>query len=209
MLEVVVQAQFELGGIRVSLRKAALRVRVACPPGTDLAVTSASTDVNAVGRLGAVEVKTAAGDVIVQDVASLVTESASGDVIAREVDGSVTVKSTSGDFQARAVADDVEVATVSGDVQVGVIGGDLRVSAVSGDVNVRSVGGHATVNAVSGDVELGVPPGRCLWLDVRSASGDVRCDLDAADDAGAGDGAVGEITVRTVSGDVRLLRASD
>lgn len=208
VLEVTVQAQFGLGGIRPSLRKVALRVRITCPAGTDLSVDSASTDVKGVGVLGAVEVKTASGDVIVQEVASLTTQSASGDVIAREVRGDVVTKTTSGDLVVRAVGGNLEVATVSGDAEVGAVGGDCRITAVSGDVHVESVGGRATVNAVSGDVELGIPPGRRLWLDVRSASGEVRCDLDDAGDATAGDESVWEIAVRTVSGDVHLARAS-
>lgn len=158
--------------------------------------------------LGAVEVKTASGDVIVQEVALLTTQSASGDVIAREVRGDATMKTTSGDLVVRAVGGNLEVATVSGDVEAGTVGGDYRLSAVSGDVNVESVGGHATVNAVSGDVELGIPPDRRLWLDVRSASGDVRCDLDDAGEATAGGESVWEIAVRTVSGDVHVARAS-
>jgi hypothetical protein len=208
-LEVAVQAQLERWGVRVSLRKVALRVHIACPPGTDLSVSSASTDVKGVGPLGSVEVKTASGDVVVQEVGSLAMQSASGDVVAREVRGDAVIKTTSGDLLVRDIGGGLEVATVSGDVEVGSVAGDLRVSAVSGDVRVGSAGGHATVNAVSGDVELAVPAGRRLWLDVRSASGDVRCDLDAADDVATGDAAVWEVTVRTVSGDVHLARASD
>ncbi len=57
----------------------------------------------------------------------------------------------------------------------------VRVSTVSGDIEIDELGGEATVNGVSGDVELGIAPGRRLWLDVRSASGDVRSDLDVGD----------------------------
>jgi hypothetical protein len=207
-LEVAVQAQFERWGIRVSLRRVALRVRVTCPPGSSLEVSSASADVRGAGILGAVEVKTASGDVVVQRVASLATQSASGDVLAREVDGDAVVKTTSGDLQIRSVGGDLVAAAVSGDVQVASIGGDCRVSTVSGDIQVAELAGEATVNGVSGDVELGIPPGRRLWLDIRSATGDVRSELDVADGPPASDEAPAtNITVRTVSGDVRLRRA--
>lgn len=206
-LEVVVQAQFERWGIRASLRRVALSVRITCPPGSGLTVNSASAEVKGVGELGPLEVKTASGDVLVQRVASLSTQSASGDVIAREVDGEAVVKTTSGDFVVRSVGGDLEVAAVSGDVRAGSVGGDVRVSTVSGDIEVDRLDGGATVNGVSGDVELGISPGRRLWLDIRSASGDVRSELDV-DDASAGSGErAASITVRTVSGDVRLRRA--
>jgi DUF4097 and DUF4098 domain-containing protein YvlB len=206
-VEVSVQAQFERWGIRASFRRMALRVRIDCPAGSSLAVSSASADVKAAGDLGAVEVKTASGDLVVQRVASLSSESASGDVLAREVDGDATVKTTSGDVLVRSVGRDLEVAAVSGDVQAGSVGGDVRVSTVSGDVQVGTLEGGATVNGVSGDVELGIPRGRALWLDVRSATGDVRSDLDLDDAPPAGESAVASLTVRTVSGDVRLRRA--
>jgi DUF4097 and DUF4098 domain-containing protein YvlB len=206
-LEVAVQAQFERWGFRASLRRMALLVRVSCPPGSALVVTSASADVKCAGTLGAVEVKSASGDVIVQRVASLSAQSASGDVIAREVDADADVKTTSGDLQVRSVGGDLTASAVSGDVQVGSVGGGCRVSTVSGDIEVGELAGEATVNGVSGDVELGIPPGRRLWLDVRSASGDVRSDLDVDDTPPAGEGRAQSITVRTVSGDVRLRRA--
>ena len=205
-LEVVVEAQFERWGFRASLRRIALRVQVSCPPGSSLGVASASADVRGAGVLGAVDVKTASGDVVVERVASLTTQSASGDVIAREVDGDVVAKTTSGDVQIRSVGGDLVVAAVSGDVHLGTVGGTCRVSTVSGDVEVDDLAGQATVNGVSGNVELGIPAGRRLWLDIRSATGDVRSDLDVGDSA-ADDTPVAELTVRTVSGDVRIRRA--
>ena len=151
--------------------------------------------------------RTASGDVALQDAASLAVEAASGDVLVREIEGDVSVKTTSGDLLARSVGGDLVVAVVSGDVKVGTLGGDCRVNAVSGDVEIGELGGEATINGVSSDVELGVAPGRRLWLDVRSATGDVRSDLDVGDTPAGDDARVSEITVRTVSGDVRLRRA--
>ena len=121
--------------------------------------------------------------------------------------GDVSVKTTSGDVLARSIGGDLVVAVVSGDVKVSTVGGDCRVNTVSGDIEIGELGGGATINGVSSDVELGVAAGRRLWLDVRSATGDVRSDLDVGDTPGPDDARVSEITVRTVSGDVRLRRA--
>lgn len=204
--EVVVEApsgRFGLLG-----RRAAVAVRIVCPVATALEVAAAAADLRARGPLGSVEVRTASGDVAVETAASLSVESASGDVVVREVEGDAAVKTTSGDLLAHTVGGGLTATLVSGDVQVESLAGELRVSTVSGDVEVRELGGAATVNGVSGDVDLAVVAGRRLWLDVRSASGDVDSDLDLGDEPTGGEEPVLELTVRTVSGDVRIRRSS-
>jgi DUF4097 and DUF4098 domain-containing protein YvlB len=202
--EVTVEAPTGRFGAR---RKHAVSVRVSCPEGAALECATASADIHGRGPLGDVQVHTASGDVSFEDVASLAMEAASADVVVREAVGDVAVKTTSGDVELRAVGGELVVAVVSGDVSVGAVGGDCRINTVSGDVELRELRGSALVNAVSGDVELGIPPGLRLWLDLRSASGDVRSDLDPSDAASGGDAAAAELTVRTVSGDIRIRRA--
>lgn len=192
---------------RLGRRRAAVAISISCPEGSSVETKTAAADLRGRGRLGEVTVKTASGDVSLEDAASLTVASASGDVEARGIEGDTVVKTTSGDVSVRSVGGDLVVAVVSGDVHVGTLRGECQVSTVSGDVEIGELGGRATINAVSGDLELGVPRGRSLWLDVRSASGDVRSDLDV-DDAPAGhDGAPTELTARTVSGDIRIRRA--
>lgn len=202
--EVVVEAP--TGRFGVVRRRLAVSVRVTCPEGSAVEIASAAADLRARGRLGSVQVRTASGDVSVEDVESLAVEAASGDIHARSVETDLEVKTTSGDVDARSVGGDLVVAVVSGDVGIGSLGGDARISTVSGDVEIGELGGEATVNGVSSDVELGIVPGRRLWLDVRSATGDVRCDLDASDAPAGDDTPASEIIVRTVSGDVRIRR---
>lgn len=203
--EVVVEAP--PGRLELLGRRSGVSLRVVCPIGTELDVSSASADFRAGGALGDVCVRTASGDVAVETVGSLSVQSASGDVIARDVAGDVSVKTTSGDMLATTVGGEVNAALVSGDLQVDALDGDLKVSTVSGDVQIRQLGGAANVNSVSGDVELGVVRGRRLWLDVRSATGDVGSDLETGDEPPGGDAPVVELAVRTVSGDVRIRRA--
>jgi hypothetical protein len=203
--EILVEAPSQRFGI--GKRRQFFNVRVACPEGTAVETASASADLQARGRLGDVQMRTASGDVALQDAASLSVEAASGDVLVREIERDLVVKTTSGDLLARSIGGDLTVAVVSGDVKVATVGGSCRVSTVSGDVEIGELGGEATINGVSGDVELGVAPGRRLWLDVRSASGDVRSDLDVGDAPAGDDTHAAQITVRTVSGDVRLRRA--
>ncbi len=204
--EIVVEAppgRFGLLG-----RRSAVSVRVVCPEGSSLEVAAAAADLRTKGPLGMVDVRTASGDVAVEAAVSLSVESASGDVVVREVERDATLKTTSGDVLAHAIGGSLTATLVSGDVQVESLAGDLKVSTVSGDVEVRELGGAATVNGVSGDVDLAVVAGRRLWLDVRSASGDVDSELDVGDEPAIGETSVVELTVRTVSGDVRIRRSS-
>jgi DUF4097 and DUF4098 domain-containing protein YvlB len=202
-LEVLVEAPSGRLG-----RRRAFAVSVSCPEGTSVEAKSASADLRARGRLGEVTMRNASGDVRVEDVLSLTVASASGDVTAREISGDAVVKTTSGDVAARFVGGELVVSVVSGDVRVGTLLGGCEVTSVSGDVQIEQLGGRASINAVSGDLDLGVPPGRNLFLDIRSASGDVRSDLDVEGAPASGDVTPTELTARTVSGDIRIRRSA-
>ena len=102
----------------------------------------------------------------------------------------------------------VEFQSVSGDVRVSECGGRAQLQTVSGDLRIdRLVSGPLGVNAVSGDIDLGVAPGRAVWLDLRSLSGDMISELAGGDEPGEGEELV-EIRGKTVSGDVRVHRAA-
>ena len=98
---------------------------------------------------------------------------------------------------------------VSGDLHVEEASAGLAVTTVSGDVQVRAAAGDSIrVQSVSGDVELAVKPGQRLYVDASSVSGTMSSELGLDDtppvDAG---GAVGELRVRTISGDLNIIRA--
>ena len=61
-------------------------VRVRCPRGSDLVLRGSSADLDAVGALGAVDVKTTSGDVSLEDAVALTADTASGDVRVRDVE---------------------------------------------------------------------------------------------------------------------------
>ena len=81
---------------------------------------------------------------------------------------------------------------------------------VSGDVRVDAAGGGGMrVQAVSGDVHLAIKPGERLYIDASSVSGTMSSEL-GLDDAPPADSAapVIELRVRTVSGDLQIVRAA-
>ena len=191
-------------------RGAKVGVRVRCPHGSDLDLRAASADIDATGTLGAVDVKTASGDVSLEDVASLEVDTASGDLRVRDVDRALEFRTASGDASVHRCGGLLSANLVSGDLSVGEAAAGLAVTTVSGDVRVHAAGGGGIrVQSVSGDVHVAIKPGERLYIDASSVSGTMRSELDL-EDAPPADSIlpVIELRVRTVSGDLQIVRAA-
>ena len=185
-------------------------IRIRCPEGTDLECTTASADVVATGRLGEVEVKTAAGDVSVEHVAGFRMQSASGDARAASVAGEARVQTVSGDVRLGTVTGSVSATLVSGDFAIDDAQRDLSAKTVSGDQRIGAIReGQISVQSVSGDVRIGVRPGTRLRIDANSTSGDVSSELDVKDTPSEGSsGTEARLAAKTVSGDIEITRAA-
>jgi DUF4097 and DUF4098 domain-containing protein YvlB len=178
----------EFGGSR-------LRVRATVPHGSQASVATASADVRISGRLRALEVRTASGDLRARG----------------EVEGDASIKTVSGDVRMERVDGSLKCTTVSGDVEVDSVGGSLDARSVSGDLRVVSVRqGEARFTSVSGNVEIGIAAGSNLDVDAGSVSGDLTSEvpLATAPMTGAGQGPTVVLRGKTVSGDVKVFRAS-
>lgn len=208
--EVVVSLGKETGfGFSIG-RGSKVGVRVRCPRGADLDLRAGSADLGAVGPLGAVAVKTTAGDVLLEDVASLEVSTASGDVRVRDVEQELSLRTASGDATVRRSGGLLTANLVSGDLSVGEAAAGLSVTTVSGDVRVHAAGGGSMrIQAVSGDVHLAIKPGEHLYIDARSVSGTMSSEL-GVEDAPPPDSTsqYHELSVSTVSGDVQIARAA-
>jgi hypothetical protein len=184
-------------------------VRVRCPEGSRLAARTRSADVEARGRLESAEVKTASGDVQIEQLEREANvQTASGDV---EIDraGTVAVNTASGDATIGHCLGDLKANLVSGDLTVRTADGVVESHTVSGDQRLETVGpAPATANSVSGDVLVRVRRGATVWLDVRSISGDTESELDLGGGPPEDTANVMELRVTTVSGDVRIERAT-
>ncbi|HVR13397.1 MAG TPA: DUF4097 family beta strand repeat-containing protein [Gaiellaceae bacterium] len=186
--------------------------RITCPQGTELDLSGASTDVRVEGDLGEVSARTASGDIRLQNVSGpLRVKTASGDVFVGTVAGEATVATVSGDVSVERIETALGARAVSGDLTIGTVAGELVVSTTSGDVDVKAVvSGDVRVQTVSGDVRVAIARGTRVWIDAASVSGDLESELglqdaQAADDAA---GAVVPLRVKTVSGDVAVVRAA-
>ena len=206
--EVVVELKRKSGF--VVGRGAKVGVRIGCPVGSDVSLRSSSADLESKGSLGEVAVKTASGDVSLERVTAVTVTSASGDVTVREIAGAAELRTVSGDVTVRRCVGLLTASLVSGDLSVDEVAAGLTATTVSGDVQVRSAGGgDIQVQSVSGDVQLAIRPGERLYIDASSVSGTMSSEL-GIDDAPPADssGPVSELRVRTVSGDLQILRAA-
>jgi DUF4097 and DUF4098 domain-containing protein YvlB len=186
--------------------------RITCPPGADLELSGGSTDLRVDGELGAALVKTASGDVRLGDVRdNAQVKTASGDISVSSVGAEASLVTVSGDLGVERVDTMLAARTVSGDVTIGTIAGELGLSTTSGDVDIKAVtGGDVRVQTVSGDVRIGVARGTRVWVDAASVSGDLDSELGLEDqDATESDDGVTPLQVKTVSGDVAIVRASE
>jgi hypothetical protein len=135
---------------------------------------------------------------------SLAVKTASGDVTAEGRYAAARVEASSGDIR----IGDVNADAASGDITIESVGASAKVDTASGDIEVGVLRqGDARIGSASGDVKVGVLAGTGVWLDVSTASGKTRNDLDMTADGGAPPtGANLQLRIRTASGDIRIAR---
>jgi len=190
--------------------RASFQITVTAPVGTNVRVHSQSSDVTTTGQAQLLDVRTASGDVKLDEVkGKALLQTASGDVTLAVAGAAVDIRTASGNVSVGPVGGDALIHTTSGDIQLGAVGGNINARSVSGDVRVGdAVSGQAEVSAVSGDVEIGVHAGSLASINLSTVSGTTDTDFTVSGDAPEGDAPVLEITVKTTSGDIRLRRAA-
>ncbi|RPI86286.1 MAG: hypothetical protein EHM41_09030 [Chloroflexi bacterium] len=150
------------------------------------------------------------------------------------MDGSHEVKTVSGDVNLKEVAGKLQVNTVSGDIRGSTLSGDSYLKTVSGDVNFTqckyseitssSVSGDFRIElldpqegryqfkTVSGNTRLVLPFGSGFKLSYHTQSGSFRTDAGSTNStwsrgqhSGTYHGGGSDISMRSVSGDLRIL----
>jgi hypothetical protein len=190
-------------------RRRDYHVDIDCPDGSSVEASTASADVEGLGRFGEVRVNTASGDVRLGRVGGeLRFHAASGDLAVEEVDGRVDAKTASGDVRVGRAGDEVRVTTASGDVRVAIGEGAVHARTASGDQTVEVLtAGPVWMDTVSGDLSVGIVPGVDVWLDLQSLSGNTVSELSPSEAPARDTGEVVEIRMRSLSGDLRIHRA--
>jgi DUF4097 and DUF4098 domain-containing protein YvlB len=181
-------------------------VTVRTPAGANLEVNVASADVDVQVALGSLAARLASGDIRAGEIeADATVQTASGDVELANVGGNLAVNTASGGVRLGRADRRVEVQTASGVVRLKTVLAALSCSTQSGDIEVEHYeGGDLECNSTSGDVRIGLPSGRTLDVDLNTLSGDIRSDFSPE----GGDGATARLRVKTISGDINLLRAT-
>ena len=186
--------------------------RVVCPSGTDLDLSGGSTDLRADGELGEVSVRTASGDIRLESArGDLQVKTASGDISVDTITARASLATVSGDIGVEHIDAPVTARSVSGRVTIGSISAELGLSTTSGNIDLKAVaGGDVRVKSVSGDVRIGVARGTRTWIDAASVSGRLESELGLEDQEPSADAgeAVVPLHVKTVSGDVSIVRAA-
>ena len=180
---------------------------IALPQGSRCVVRTSSADITCTGELAELDAHTASGDVTATAVTrNLQAATASGDVRAEETGAMADVRTVSGDVRIARAGHDVTARTASGDVNIATAAGSATVTTASGDVRIGTMAsGRADVNTASGDVVVGVARDVGVYLDLASLSGSITSQLE---DTGPGEDVTLEVRCRSLSGDIRIARAS-
>lgn len=168
-----------------------------------------------------VELGVVSADAVVSGISAdrTAVKSVSGDVTLDGVRSDISAQTVSGDLETRQLAGTLSFTTVSGDLTV--VNGatdTVKAETVSGDLTLDlelRPGGRIDVSSVSGDVTVRMPESAGVRVEVKTMSGSLDSAFDGVSSqrkpgsssmrgqVGSGDG---QLTARTVSGDVTLLR---
>lgn len=164
-----------------------------CPdPGCDIDYTVV------VGPDARVQGKSGSGDITVTGLASVVTETGSGDTHLVDLASTAEATSGSGDVTLDRIGGETRARVGSGDILATGAGGTLDAETSSGSVDLSlAVAASVSARSGSGDVSVTVPDGP-YRVTTEAGSGDVTNDLSSDDSAEFA------IAARTGSGDIHL-----
>lgn len=201
-------------------------ITIDLPSRSNVSATTAMGAIVADGELGRVNLKSAMGDIAVDQMASGRARTALGDVRVDRVDGDLDAGTASGELRIGEVRGSATVRSSNGNISLGHVTGDLRVKAANGRIDVERVDrsmvsktsngstrvgrvgeGDVVLTAASGGMQIGIPQGTAAWLDLHSQFGRVRNELETTAEPNTNDPRV-KITAKTYNGDVVVHRAA-
>ncbi|RZT12849.1 putative adhesin [Kribbella sp. VKM Ac-2569] len=202
-----------------------ITVRIATSTVLDARVKTGSGDIVSQVPLGSARLATGSGDVRLTRVEhELGVNTGSGDVKVESAAGAVRAGTGSGSIEIEEAGDALGLSTGSGDVTIGDAAGPTSVKVGSGDITIERIRDHSVATSGSGDVkveiadgpsvqaetargdvQIGVPDGLPTYLDLKTVTGRIRCDLEPGEKPAEGDRAL-MLRARTVSGDITVVK---
>jgi len=205
-------------------RSGSVELTVELPERSSLRAEAGFADFRCDGRLGAVEVKTGAGDVRLDQTGALRVRSGAGQVAVEDGSGKAEIV-TVGDITIGAVAGDADVKNLNGTTRIRRAGGNVKVKSANGDVTIDEAAGDVTVKTANGNIrvgqvargsvtietasgglEVGVREGTAAWIDASTSFGRINNQLTAADQPEDSADTV-QVRARTQFGDVLIARS--
>lgn len=202
----------------------AVHVRVHLATGSHLEATTGFGAVVVEGELGACRIKSAAGDLRLQDAASADLRTGMGSIVAGNIAGDFSCKTGTGPIRIDRVGGRAEVRTANGDTWIGAAGGPVRIKAANGGITVdRAQGdvvastpvgnlrvgsaeqGVVQLKTSTGRIDIGIPSGTSALLDLTTKFGSVSNDLEATNHPIPGERFV-EVQALTSAGDIAVVR---
>jgi Putative adhesin len=202
-----------------------IAVQIALPAGSHVRGEAAVAALHCSGRLGECHFKTSVGDIHIAQSGPAQLKTAAGDITVEQVVGDAALTTSSGAVRIDRIDGTAVVKNSNGDTWIGEITGDLRVHAANGKIVVEQAQATVVAKTANGDVRLsevrrgavlaqtaygkvdiGIRDGAPAWLDLDTGYGNVHTDLDAAERPAAGEDAV-EVRARTSFGDITIRRA--
>jgi hypothetical protein len=199
-------------------------VQVGLPAGSQVTGEAAMAAFRCTGPLGDCRVKTALGDIHLDQAGAVKLNTALGDITLERATGDAELSTGTGVVSVGAIDGTAVIKNSNGDSRVGEISGELRVNAANGDIAIeqshaslaaKTANGDIRVGAVRrgsvvaetarGGVEIAIPDGIAAWLDLNTHYGHVHNTLDPTERPEPDDDSV-EVRARTAYGDITIRR---
>jgi hypothetical protein len=183
-------------------------LRLGVPGGLSYVIKTGSAGISISADIGPSKIITGSGDVTIRHAVDLDCSTGAGDISVSRVEGrAARLSSGSGDVSVGAAHCPVTAKSGSGDVVVQSLEGtNLHANSGSGDIGITATSGSVDLRSASGSLTVGVADKLATWLDLNSASGDIRIALASTPPPEPGEPYI-SVRARTASGDIGIYRA--
>ncbi len=213
-----------LGNYIVLGRQGSVDITIEIPEGSKVEGSAGYADFVVDGRLGDTRIKTGAGNIEVDETATLHLASGAGTVAVRQANGRTEV-TTAGEIRLGPIDGEAQIKNQTGRTSIGDVTGPLRVRSANGDITVdrarsevvaKTANGNITIGEVitgsvvlgtaSGHLDIGIREGTAAWVEASTGYGRVHNSLETVSGPNPSENAV-EIKARTSFGDIAIHRS--